>query len=68
MTKNKLKRAYICTLPDAIQADIKAELIFSSEGLGPSAISAAMSGRICDLEEVIDINKYIEREAIICER
>ena len=47
---------YICTLDDIIQNTIRSEL--RSLGTSESDIELAMSSRLCDLEDSIDISDY----------
>lgn len=50
-----MKSIYIYQLPDMIQDQIKNELI----SLNLTTIEDALSSRLCDLEDTININKYI---------
>lgn len=60
-----MKTTYICQLPqqtqNAIRTDI--ETYFISEGLSgqelQDAVQDALNGRLADLEETIDISKYL---------
>lgn len=60
-----MKTTYICQLPqqtqDAIKNDVETHLI--SEGLNgqelQDAVQNALNGRLADLEETIDISKYL---------
>lgn len=47
---------YICTLDDIIQNTIRSEL--RSLGTSESDIELAMSSRLCDLEDAIDLDNY----------
>jgi len=51
------KTTYICQLPSSIQDTIKQELI--NLDLSHEDIEDALSSRLCDLEDTININKYI---------
>ena len=44
--------AYICTLPEGVQNFIQKQLV--KKHLPAKEIRTAMSGRLCDLEEIID--------------
>lgn len=48
---------YIHTLPASIQDDIKAELL--TIGLNQDNIEIALNSRLSDLEDTININKYL---------
>ncbi|WP_312471222.1 hypothetical protein [Neobacillus sp.] len=60
-----MKTKYICQLPDEIRENIYDEVqnALSKIGLSDSelveAIEAAMNSRLCDLEDTIDISKYL---------
>lgn len=47
---------YICTLNEVVQSTIRSEL--RSLGTSESDIELAMSSRLCDLEDSIDISDY----------
>ena len=60
-----MKTIYVCQLPqqtqDAIKNDIETYLIsegFSGQEL-KNAVQDALNGRLADLEETIDISKYL---------
>ncbi|MGI8387543.1 hypothetical protein [Robertmurraya sp. P23] len=60
-----MKTMYICQLPNEVALDIYNhihnklfELGFRNRDLH-EFVENAMSGRICDLENMIDINKYL---------
>lgn len=52
-----MRTAYICTLDGKIQSAIKNDL--TELGLCAEDISRAMDSRLCDLEDTIDIEKYL---------
>lgn len=52
-----MKTNYINTLSEEIQSQIKADL--QSLELGSTDVELAMNSRLCDLEDTIDINKYL---------
>lgn len=57
---------YVCQLPEPIQSDIiddVADFHFcqSEVMLTPEDIEIVQSGRLCDLEEVIDVEKYLTK-------
>ena len=47
---------YICTMDEIIQSAIRSEL--RNCGASESDIELAMSSRLCDLEDSIDISDY----------
>jgi hypothetical protein len=47
---------YICTLNEAVQSTIRSEL--RNCGASESDIEIAMSSRLCDLEDAIDLDNY----------
>ncbi len=49
-----LKTTYICQLPEKIRHEIAEEL--AKAGI---VDKAAMNGRLCDLENTIDISKWL---------
>ena len=49
--------AYICQLPNLVQLSICMDL--SNVGICGDDLTRAMEGRLCDLEDVIDIAKYL---------
>lgn len=54
------KTTHVCTLHEDVITYINNELL--AKGHSGITLSLAMSGRICDLEEVIDINEIIQRQ------
>ena len=48
------KTTFICQLPQATQDTIRSELL--NAGLDSNDIDIAMDGRLCDLEDTIEIN------------
>lgn len=52
-----MKTLYIVQLPTEIQKEIKNKLI--SLGLNKDDIEKALSGRLCDLEDTINIKPYL---------
>ena len=55
-----MRTAYICTLDGKIQSAIRNDL--TELGLCAEDISRAMDSRLCDLEDTIDIEKYLQLE------
>lgn len=59
------KTAYIYTLKETIQKKIKSDIIahFTGEEFPPeelmAEVDAAMSGRLCDIENLINVGKYL---------
>lgn len=53
-----MKTKYISQFSLEIQKSIKKELI--ALGLSPEDIETAMSSRLCDLEDTIDITSYLK--------
>jgi len=51
------KTTYICQLPLSIQQAIKEDLL--SLDLSSEDIQNALDGRLCDLEDTININQYL---------
>lgn len=49
--------SYICNLPMTIQVDIEAKLIEC--GMKGPELERAMSGRLCDLEDTINIKPIL---------
>ena len=49
-----LKTTYICQLPESIKREIAEEL--AKAGITDEM---AMNGRLCDLEDTIDISKWL---------
>ena len=47
---------YIWTLPVEDQADLLVELVFA--GVEGEDLDKAMDGRVCDLEDTIDVSAY----------
>lgn len=54
------KTSYICALPQNIQNKIRNIL---SLGLSKNEIEIAMSGRICDIEELINVDFIVFQAA-----
>lgn len=52
-----MRTTYICTLDGKIQSAIRSDL--TELGLCAEDISRAMSSRLCDLEDTIEIGKYL---------
>lgn len=50
------KTAYIATMTEKIQEEIKQDLIYA--GIAGENLTRAMNSRLCDLEDVINIEKY----------
>lgn len=57
-----MKTNYINTLSEEVQSQIKVDL--QSLELDNSDIERAMNSRLCDLEDTIDINKYLWQEVL----
>ena len=55
-----MRTAYICTLDGKIQSAIRSDL--TELGLCAEDISRAMDSRLCDLEDTIEIGKYLQLE------
>lgn len=51
---------YICTYPSDVQKAIQTELE-ALEELSKEDVERAMSSRLVDLEDTIDITKYVQR-------
>lgn len=49
---------YIALLPQSIQFGIRQDLI--KVGLRGAELQVALSGRLCDLEDTIDIHKFMK--------
>ena len=58
------KTTFICYLSDEMQDDIKQQVKIALSNNPPRIkkrlIDEAMSGRLCDIEDLIDISKYIK--------
>jgi len=55
---------YIAAMPDLVQEEIKAKVIAALTECGectPENVERAMSSKIYDLEDLIDIKKYVRR-------
>lgn len=52
-----MKTNYITTLSEDTQNEIRSDL--QSQGYGNSDIETAMNSRLTDLEDTIDIKKYL---------
>lgn len=55
-----MKKHYICTYPSDVQKAIQTELE-ALEELSKEDVERAMSSRLVDLEDTIDITKYVQR-------
>lgn len=55
------KTAFIASLPESIQASIRTDLtnVFTQSDTLTDDIASAMTGRLTDLEDTIDITSYI---------
>ncbi|MCM1375559.1 MAG: hypothetical protein NC245_10820 [Muribaculum sp.] len=61
---SKLPPHYIATMPDSVQEEIKQKVIAALTEHGectPENVDRAMSSKIYDLEDLIDIREYVER-------
>lgn len=47
---------YVCQLPEWIQNAIKNDLVVA--GIDGESLDDAMNGKLCDLDDTIDISKY----------
>lgn len=55
---------YIAAMPDSVQEEIKAKVIAALTECGectPENVERAMSSKIYDLEDLIDIKEYVRR-------
>ena len=60
----KLPPHYIAAMPDAVQEEIRQKVIAALTEHGectPENVERAMSSKIYDLEDLIDIREYVER-------
>lgn len=60
----KLPPHYIAAMPDAVQEEIRQKVIAALTEHGectPENVDRAMSSKIYDLEDLIDIREYVER-------
>lgn len=61
------KTMFVCQLPSEIQKQITVDLVFkiASPSLNKleikALVSEALDSRLCDLTEIIDINKYLTK-------
>ena len=51
--------SYIHELPAEVKVNILHDVIATGEIMSHEELELALSGRLCDLEELIDIKKYI---------
>ena len=51
--------SYIYELPAEVKVNILHDVIATGEIKNHEELELALSGRLCDLEELIDIKKYI---------
>ena len=51
--------SYIYELPAEVKVNILHDVIAAGEIMNHEELELALSGRLCDLEELIDIKKYI---------
>ena len=61
---SKLPPHYIAAMPDSVQEEIKQKVIAALTEHGectPENVDRAMSSKIYDLEDLIDIREYVER-------
>ena len=61
---SKLPPHYIAAMPDAVQEEIRQKVIAALTEHGectPENVDRAMSSKIYDLEDLIDIREYVER-------
>ena len=61
---SKLPPHYIAAMPDSMQEEIKQKVIAALKEHGectPENVDRAMSSKIYDLEDLIDIREYVER-------
>lgn len=55
-----MKTTYICTMSNSTQLRIAKALLSTGFFCGADDIEIAMEGRLCDLEEIIDIDELME--------
>lgn len=61
MKKEKvMKTQYVCRLSEELQKSIREDLENCGQNLTQQEIEMGMSSRLCDLEEAIDISKYVD--------
>ena len=61
---SKLPPHYIAAMPDSVQEEIRQKVIAALTEHGectPENVDRAMSSKIYDLEDLIDIREYVER-------
>ena len=56
---NVTATSYIHELPAEVKVNILHDVIATGEIKNHEELELALSGRLCDLEELIDIKKYI---------
>ena len=56
---NVTATSYIYELPAEVKVNILHDVIATGEIKNYEELKLALSGRLCDLEELIDIKKYI---------
>ena len=56
---NVTATSYIYELPAEVKVNILHDVIATGEIKNYEELELALSGRLCDLEELIDIKKYI---------
>ena len=54
------KTQYICKLPEKEQKRLRRDLEVELElrGFGKDAVDKAMEGRLCDIEELVDLDSF----------